>query len=275
MRRERITITIRSDVLKKLDTIIDGEKIRNRSNAIETIVLEKFKQRILQKAIILGAGKDIELNGKVINKLLLPLKEGTLVEKNIKTLKKFGIKEFVLVVGKWKSAVEKVLSKRKEEGIKIHYHEEYGGTAAVLRHIKQELKETFFMANGDIVLDIIDIEDLYLFHKKHRGAATIAVATAADSSRLGSIFMKGNLITDFREKITDQEKQSQLINGGVYILEPQVCDLVPEEFSMLEEDVFPKLAREKKLFGYQIGKNWVHLDDKTHYEGYLKSLESK
>src|SRR4030042_4171533 len=275
MRRERITITIRSDVLRKLDTVMDGEKIRNRSNAIETIVLEKFKQRILQKAIILGAGKDIELNGKVINKLLLPLKEGTLVEKNIKTLKKFGIKEFVLVVGKWKSAVEKVLSKRKEEGIKINYHEEYGGTEAVLRHIKQKLKETFFMANGDIVLDIIDIEDLYLFHKKHRGAATIAVATAADSSRLGSIFMKGNLITDFREKITHQEKQSQLINGGGYIMEPQVCDLVPEEFSMLEEDVFPKMASEKKLFGLEFGKNWVHLDDKTHYEGYLKSLESK
>ena len=84
-----------------------------------------------------------------------------------------------------------------------------------------------------------------------------------------------NAIVDFKEKAVRSEDQSLLINGGVYILEPVVCNLVPAGHAMVENDIFPKLAKENSLFGYQIGKDWVHLHDKEKYEEYLKAIDTK
>ena len=273
MRRERITITIRSDVLKKLDAVIDGGKVRNRSNAIETIVEEKFKHQFLRKAIILGADKGLKLGEKVIPKILLPVGDKTLLEKNIEKLKEVGVEEIILVAGQWRKDFERVLGEEKKLGVQVDYYEKADGTAAVLRHVKHELGGTFFMMNGDILLEPIDIEDMYNFHKKHRGAGTIGVTAHRNSAELGSIYMRGNEIRDFREKT--KKDHSLMVNAGVYILEPAVCDLVPEGFSMVENDVFPKLAKVGKLFGYQVGENWMHLHDREHYERYRGSLAKK
>lgn len=271
--RERITITIRSDVLKKLDTIIDGEKIRNRSNAIETIVLEKFKHQLLRKAIILGADDGVKIGEKIIPKILLPLGEKTLLEKNIAKLKEVGVEEIILVAGKWRKAFEDILNRDKSLGVDINCYEKTDGTAAVLRNLKHELGGTFFMMNGDILLETIDIEDMFQFHKKYRGAGTVGVTAHRDPADLGSIYMRGNGIRDFREKT--KQDHSLMVNAGVYILEASVCDLVPEGFSMIENDVFPKLAKEGKLFGYQVGEKWVHLHDEAHYKRYLETLKMR
>ncbi len=273
MRRERITITIRSDVLKKLDTVIDGEKIRNRSNAIETIILDKFGNRILKTAVIFAAdSQEITMNGKVTSKILFSLGNKLLIEENIETLKKVGVDTLFISVGKLREQVEKIIGDGRKFGMKIKYLEQFNGTGGVLRDLEKNLKETFLAANGDILLDKIDLEDMYLFHKKLGGVATLAVATIDDPSKLGNIYVKGNLITDFKEKIADTEEQSHLVSGGIYIFEPEMVKSVPEGYQMLENDIFPKLAQQKKIFGYNIGKEWVHLHDEEKLKEFLKKV---
>lgn len=273
MRRERITITIRSDVLKKLDTIIDGERVRNRSNAIETIVLERFGNQVLKTAVIYAAGgQETEKDGEATSKILFSLGDKLLIEKNIEKLKSVGIDTLIISVGKLKTQVEKILGDGKKLGIKIKYFEEFNGTAGVLRDLKKYLKETFLAVNGDILLDPIDFEDMYHFHKKHHGAATLAVATVSDASKLGNIFMKGNLVTGFREKESDSEKQSHLVSGGVYIFEPEAAEFVGDGFQMLEHNLFPDLANEGKLFGYNLGEEWIHLHDEEKIKHFLKRV---
>jgi NDP-sugar pyrophosphorylase family protein len=295
MRRERITITIRQDALSKIDSIIDNKKIRNRSNAIETIVLEKFQNSLIEKAVILGSGHGIMFDGKLISKVLLPIGEETLLEHNIKKLRSFGVKEITLAAGKWekdtenskktisheltlapekwKKDIEEIIGNGEKLGVKINYYEKADGTAGVLKHLQGTAKEAFIMINGDILLEDIDFEDMYYAHRKNDCLATIAVATVSDPKTLGSIHMKGNLIVNFQEKAKEKENQSLLINSGIYILEPDVCKLVTEDFSMVEHDVFPILAKDKELYGYQVGKNWIHLHDEDAYKEYLKKVE--
>lgn len=271
MRRERITITIRHDAVRKIDTVIDGQKVRNRSNAIETIVLDHFKNNILQKAVILGGSHGIKIHNKTIAKVLLPLNGKTLLEKNIETLKRFGVNEVIIATGEWTEDIKNLYGNGEKLGVNIiYFSKKKDGTGGVLKYIQKNSKETFFMANGDILLEGTDIEDMYNFHKKNNGLGTIGIATASDPSLLGNIFMKGSLISDFKEKETNQKNQSHLINGGVYMLEPEVCKLVTTDFAMVEHDIFPTLAKQKKLFGYQLGKDWVHLHDEDAYEKYLK-----
>jgi mannose-1-phosphate guanylyltransferase len=271
MRRERITITLKSDIIKQLDTIIDGKKIRNRSNAIETIIIERFKDHLLQKAILVGSTYDITINGKRIPKILLPLGRQTLIERNIKALRSVGIRDIVIATGEWKSEIEQALGNGERYGVSIRYYEKEDGTGGILDDLQKESIGTFLMANNDILLETVDIGDMYQFHKKNGGLGTIAVTAVEDATMLGSIFMKGNLVTSFREKMKDKDMQSHLINAGVYIFEPDTCQLGTKKYSMLEQDVFPTLAEKKKLYGYQIGKNWVHLHDEERYRQYMNA----
>lgn len=273
MRRERITITIRKDVIAKLDTIIDGQKIRNRSNAIETIILKEFKTVFLHQAVILAGDKGMTIGGKTIPKILLPVKGKTLVERNIEMLKKYGVSEVVIDASeKFMEQIKSVLKDGADLGVKIIYCKNLG-TGSILRDAKNLITSTFLMMNGDILLETIDLEDMYNFHKRRSGWGTIAVATSSDPSLLGTIHMKGSAIFDFMEKTKKPEHHTHLINGGVYMLEPKVCATIPQKSRgqiMVENDIFPALARDGKLFGYQIGKNWVHLHDEKAYQEYLK-----
>ncbi|MFZ2226091.1 MAG: sugar phosphate nucleotidyltransferase [Candidatus Moraniibacteriota bacterium] len=269
MLRERITITIKHDVVDKLDALIDGQKIRNRSNAIETIVLDYFKKGALKKAVLLSGSRGIKVNGKVIAKVLLPLKGKTLLEKNIETLKNFGITEIAIAASEWTADIKKLFGDGKKLGVAIKYYDKKkDGTASVLSYMQKNSNETFFMANGDILLDNVDISDMYDFHKKNKGLATMGIVVISDPTDLGSVAMKGDKIISFKEKPSALKYKSHLINGGVYILEQEACELVENYFSMMEQDVFPRLAEEGQLFGYQLGKEWIHLHDEKAYQKY-------
>lgn len=270
MTRQRLSITLDDQLLRKIDRRIDGHRVRNRSHAIETILNEKLQSKILKKAIMLGGGQGIEFEGKTISKLLLPIDGKTLLEKNIEILKEHGITDLILSLGGLADQIREKLGDGSEYGIKIIYFERDRGTAGVLRQAKSILDETFLMMNGDIYLENIDLLDMYDFHKNHKAKATILLATVDDPSLFGSILLKGDTIVKFSEKPQPNEAYSHLINGGVYLFEPEACSLVTPEAVSLEGNVFPELAEEKKLFGYFLDTKWIHLHDTDKYEEYIK-----
>ncbi|HLN19347.1 MAG TPA: hypothetical protein VK255_04220, partial [Patescibacteria group bacterium] len=91
MRRERITVTLRGDLIKQLDLLVNGKDVKNRSNAIEHLIIDRFQSRSLKKAVIVGRTHDLTLDGKEIAKVLIPISGKTLIEKNIQTLSRIGI----------------------------------------------------------------------------------------------------------------------------------------------------------------------------------------
>ena len=107
-------------------------------------------------------------------------------------------------------------------------------------------------------------------HKENKALATIALTTVEDPSQYGVANLKGNRIQAFVEKPRREEAPSNLINAGFYILEPEVIDYIPEGFTMIEKDVFPKLAKEGKLFGYPFDGQWFDTGTMERYELALK-----
>lgn len=271
MRRERLTITLQKSILKKLDKMVDGNTIRNRSHAIESILTDQLKSNVLSHAVMLGGGEGIEFKGKHISKLLLPINGETIIEHNIEILKSYGITDLIFSLGEMGDQVREKLGDGSKYGIKVVYFERDRGTAGVLRQAKSLLENTFLMMNGDILLANIDIEDMYEFHKNSGSMATMLLVTADSSTALGAVQMKGNIITQFVEKPKESEKSSHLINGGVYLFNPEVCDLVFPETPSLENDIFPELVKEEKLFGYLFDGEWIHLHDVSKYEKFLKN----
>lgn len=259
--RSRITITLKEDLLKNIDSIVDGIEIKNRSHAIEFLLSKNFKKRKIKKAVILAGGKGITQKEslKPISRILSECRGKMFVEYIFDWLKKQGIEEIIISAGNLSSEVKNQIGDGSEFGLQVSYLPKDTGTASVLRYLINIIDETFIMMNGDVFCDI-NLQEMFDFHKKTEGACTIAMVSVKEPSALGTIKLNGNKIVDFIEKPKKGKEESYLINAGVYLVEREVCKLASYKCLSLEKDLFPSLAKEGKLFGYYLQSKWIHLD---------------
>ena len=82
--------------------------------------------------------------------------------------------------------------------------------------------------------------------------------------------MSGSRILEFVEKPKTDEPFSNLINAGFYILEPEVIDMIPKGYSMLERDIFPNLAKQGRLRGFITAGQWFDISIPERYEAAKK-----
>ena len=257
--KERVTLTIEKDILGRVDSTINGTDVKNRSHAVELLLTKAFGENKPSKAIILAGGKGTRMKPMTnfLPKPMLRINDKPTLEHNIDLLKRHGIKDIILSIGYRGDKIKEYFGDGSQYGVNITYISEDSpmGTGGPLNFLKEQINETFILMNGDELKDI-DIEDMFMFHRKNKGTATIALTTAEDPSKYGVAVMNGNKIMTFIEKPSRKQAPSNLINAGLYILEPEVMKMVPEGFSMIENDVFPKLATNEKLLGYVFSGQW-------------------
>jgi mannose-1-phosphate guanylyltransferase len=127
------------------------------------------------------------------------------------------------------------------------------GTAGSVRLLLDEITETVIIGSGDSVASF-DVAALLDAHRRSGAKATMALWEVEDPSPFGIVGLSsteggdidGNLregyIRRFKEKPTPEEAFSNVINAGLYILEPEVMALVPEgEKYDFSKNLFPRL----------------------------------
>lgn len=114
--------------------------------------------------------------------------------------------------------------------------------------------ETFFLTYGDGVANI-NIEKLLTFHTGHGKRAT--VTAVRPTARFGSLTFDGDMITRFAEKVQASEGW---INGGFFVLEPEVLDYIEGDDTMFEAEPLEKLAIEEQLAAYKHKGFWQCMD---------------
>lgn len=274
--KNRVTLTIDNEILKRVDKEVDGYKLKNRSHAVEMFLLKALGDNIPKQALILAGGKGTRLNPitKEIPKPLIPLQGKPIIEYSFDLFKKFGIKDILISIGFKGEKIKEYFGDGKRFGVNITYIEETNplGTAGPLKLAKKLLKGPFIACNADELKDI-DLMDMFMFHKENDALGTIALTSVEDTSKYGVAKLAGNKILDFVEKPVKEKAPSNFINSGLYILDPKVLDYIPEGFAMLEKDVFPKLAKEGKLFGYPFSGYWKPIGTFEQYEEAMVDLE--
>jgi len=141
------------------------------------------------------------------------------------------------------------------------------GTAGPIRHAEHLLgNEPFFVLNGDIFTDI-DYKELMKTHKKTGATATLSLIEVEDPSRFGVAELTENgQIKRFIEKPAKGTEPSKLINAGVYVLNPEVLQLIPENRAVsMEREIFPKLAEQGKLYGHIVKGLWIDIGKPEEY----------
>lgn len=258
--KERVTLTIDKDLLKRVDATVNHETIKNRSHAVELLLRKTLRGSVPQTAVILAGGKN-SVNGKQVLKAMVEINDKPILLHNIELLKRFGVQDIILAIGYRAKEVEEYFGNGSRFDVRISYVEEKEplGTAGCLRLLQEQLTKPFIMLNGD-ELKNVDLEKLYDAHNQFEAMATIALTTTSDPTRFGVAMLDGNHIIRFVEKPNKEDAPSMLINAGLYILEPDVAHMVPEGYSRLEEVLFPVLAREGKLFGYPFAGQWFGIE---------------
>jgi glucose-1-phosphate cytidylyltransferase len=131
-------------------------------------------------------------------------------------------------------------------------------TGGRLKRVKQYIgNETFCLTYGDGVSDV-NIRESIEFHKKQK---TLATLTAVQQpGRFGAFNLKGDdtFISAFKEK--PQDDSTPWINGGYFVLEPQVMEYVIDDATVWEREPMEQLAASGNLAAFKHTGFWQPMD---------------
>ncbi len=231
----------------------------------------------INKAFILAGGLGTRLRPITLelSKLILPVQGKPCLQWNIELVLRFGVADITLAVGHKHEQIQEKFGSGEKLGVKLHYNVEkqYMGTAGALKiaeaHFNGEKK--FIMMNGDELKDI-DFALMNKVHEKNKAIATLGLATVAYAHGGGLVKLEGEKISEFSEKPPDEAEGFKLISAGAYILSPKIFEFIPSgKVVSIEEEVFPALTAEKKLFGVDMHqRQFLQTDTFERYEKAIK-----
>lgn len=275
--RERITITLRQDLLNRVDQTIDRQHVRNRSHAFE-VLLSRLFQNQTHQAVILASGEGVNLRPFTyeIPKPLIPVNGRPLLEYTIELLRQHDITSIIITVSHLAKKIEQHFGDGSNFGVKITYvHEKKpSGTGGALLAAKAKLQTSpFLMVYGDVIMDL-DVTEFIQHHQQQKAAlGTLALTSVADPSTYGAVKLRGNRVITFSEKPAVSNDVSRLVFAGTGIFETSLFDFFPHKKSgqlSLEKDVFPALINAGRLYGYPFEGQWFDISTPESYEQALK-----
>ncbi|PIT98523.1 MAG: hypothetical protein COT71_00285 [Candidatus Andersenbacteria bacterium CG10_big_fil_rev_8_21_14_0_10_54_11] len=273
--RERVTITLRQDLLRALDRSIDGQRIRNRSHAVE-MSLARTLDIDAKQALILASGRGVKMRPFTyeIPKPLIPVQGKPLLEHGITLLARHGIRDITITVSYLADRIMKHFGDGSKFNVNITYVKERRptGTGGALRAARPKLQQApFILLYGDVLLDV-DLTEFMQSHQDTAAIGTIALTSVPDPSAYGAVRLRGNRIVEFSEKPDAADtRASRLVFAGCGIFNPPVFAYLKKSGRLsLEQDVFPRLIKENLLLGYPFEGQWFDVSTPKTYEHVLK-----
>ena len=127
-------------------------------------------------------------------------------------------------------------------------------TGGRIKRISKYLDDTFCLTYGDGLSDV-NISKSILHHKKNK---TIGTLTAVQPpGKFGSITIEDNMVTTFQEK---PKGDAGWVNGGFFVLEPEIIDYIEEDNTMFEREPLQQLTKENQLSAYRHRGFWHPMD---------------
>lgn len=282
-RRERVTVTLRDDLLRSLDRLVDSDRIRNRSHALEYVLSRALGSGPTQ-AVILASGKGVNMRPFTYEtpKPLIPVQGKPILEHTIERLREAGFRDITITVSHLADKIIDYFKDGASLGVSITYVKEKKtlGTGWSLREARKHLKTSpFLLWYGDVLLDV-DMNELVQVHQGTDAAiATLVLSPVFDPSAYGAVKLRGSKIVDFEEKPEISPSVSHLIFSGCAVLDQKIFDYFPsrkpKQGLSLENDVFPKLVSEGVLHGYPASGQWFDVSTPEIYEQVLKHWKAK
>ena len=220
------------------------------------------------KAIIMAGGEGTRLRPLTCDtpKPMMRLMNKPIIDYSLELLSMHGVSEAAITLGYLPERIRDHLGD-SSHGVTIKYYTERRpmGTAGGVKQARDFLTETFCVLSGDGVTDC-DLTVALEFHKNHGAKATMVLKRVPDPTAYGLVMTAPDgRITRFVEKPGWGEVVSDTINTGIYILEPEILDMIPDGAYDFGSQLFPALASQGLLYGHITDAYWCDIGDVPAY----------
>jgi mannose-1-phosphate guanylyltransferase len=185
-------------------------------------------------------------------------------------LRGHGIDEIILTLGYLPDPIQSYFDDGSGYGIRLTYAVEDSplGTAGAVKNVTGYINDSFYVFNGDVFTDI-DLTEMLRLHRRSGAKATIALTPVEDPTVYGVVETAGGgMVQRFIEKPKREEVTTNMINAGIYILEPWVLDMIPNGVKfMFEQGVFPVMLEQgESIYGYKSNPYWIDIGTPDKYK---------
>jgi dTDP-glucose pyrophosphorylase len=233
--------------------------------------IKKSKNQFDIPIVIMAGGKGTRLKPltNVLPKPLIPIGDKTIVEEIMDSFVNHGSHRFFMSVNYKAELINYYFDNLNNSNYKIEYFKESIplGTAGSLSLLKGKINTTFFVSNCDIIIDE-DYSEILDFHTKNKNLITIVAAIKYFRIPYGTLITgnNGQLLS-----LDEKPELSYKINTGVYILEPEVIKLIPNnEFFHITQLIDKLIEKGENVGVFPISEgSWKDIGDWSEYLNHI------
>ncbi len=227
----------------------------------------------MNKAIIMAGGFGTRLRPltMAIPKPMVPILNSPMMEHIVNLLKTHNMFDIISVLYFQPDSITSYFENGSKFSVDMKYvmaNADYGTAGAVRNAYEGIQGERLIVISGDVLTDF-DLSKALEFHIENKSQATILLTRVPNPLQYGIVMTDAeNNITRFLEKPSWGEVFSDTINTGIYILEPEVVELIPYQMEYdFSKDLFPLMLNKKmKLMGYIAEGYWRDVGNLNEYQ---------
>lgn len=259
--KEKISITLNRETLREVDALVDGIAIRNRSQAIETLLEKTLGSRRVAVLLAGGDEKKMFISGEGYRPLVA-INDEPLAKLLVERMRHHGFATvYVVARKKLLSRIMAVLGDGSAQGVELHYVEDRGdGSAASVKMLRNRIKSAFIVVPGDNFFDF-DIDGFWRSHQKNNCVMTLALTTSSNPASLAVVEVEGSRITRYVDY--KHAGKSNLVWSGIFIAEPEFFEYAGKS---TETEIVPKIFKDGKLYCYVFSGPWFNMHTKVDVE---------
>lgn len=273
-RAKKILLDNKLDLLPVLD---DEKRVIDYITWNQAFSEEKLEPRQKSKVdvpvVIMAGGEGTRLEPftKILPKPLIPIGDRTIIEVIMEEFRAQGVKDFYLTLNYKGDMIEAYFNYNGNgRDYRINYlrEDDYLGTAGGLKMLEGVIDDTFIVSNCDVIVKA-NFEQVLALHKEQQATMTILSSIQYYKVPYGVVKFRGRgEVLDIIEK----PEYTLTVNTGVYVLNKEVLQLIPEESSFDMTDLVKKLIEEgRRVITYPVNEN--DYVDIGHWDEYKRAVE--
>lgn len=228
---------------------------------------ELLKPEVKPNKVVLmvgGLGTRLHPLTKDTPKPMLKVGDKPILHTIVERFASYGFVNIAMCVNYKAKTIQDYFGNGEKFGVQIEYvlEQERMGTAGALSLLTTRPGEAFFVMNGDLLTNV-NFESLLDYHQTHQAAATMCVREYDFQVPYGVVNIDGNKVTSIVEKPVHKF----FVSAGIYMLSPQVLDLIPNGEYYDMPTLFEKLiAQNQNTVSFPIHEYWLDIGRMNEYE---------
>lgn len=253
--RDKILSLMKLKGLRQIPVVDENGIVIGMEILDELIRLQTLENRVVLMAG--GMGSRLRPLTDDCPKPLIQVGSKPILETILENFIEYGFRHFTISVNYKADMIERHFQDGSAWGVTINYIRENRpmGTAGPLGFLAEKPTQPILVMNGDL-LTKVNFQQLLEFHRNHQAKATMCVREYDYQIPYGVARLERHQLTGIEEKPVQQ----YFVNAGVYVLEPEVLELIPQDNYFDMPELFKMLiARGAETVAFPIMEYWIDI----------------